>query len=64
MAGRRTPPKPKPYASDHRGRGTTLERAIDDGIRKKGSKHGDVLHVDLWVTVSNPHVGEYIVDLD
>lgn len=55
---------PKPFASDpDRGRGKTLEESLNDAIRKKGAAHGDVFEVTLYVTVSNPKVGEYIVEL-
>jgi len=55
--------RPEPFASDNLGRGTTLEKAINNAIAKKGGKHGDVYAVTLYVSVSNPHIGEYIVDL-
>ena len=56
--------KPPAFASDDLGRGTTLEKAINNAIAKKeGSEHGKVYQVTLYVSVSNPHVGEYIVDL-
>jgi hypothetical protein len=55
--------RPEPFASDEYGRGLTLEDAINDGIKKQTRGHGDVLHVELFVSVSNPHVGEYIVRL-
>jgi hypothetical protein len=56
--------KPAPFASDENtGRGTTLEKAINDAIKKRGAGHGEVFEVKLFVSVSNPHVGEYIVYL-
>jgi hypothetical protein len=55
--------RPEPFAPDDRGRGTTLEKAINNAIAKKGGKHGDVYEVRLYVSVSNPHIGEYIVEL-
>lgn len=55
--------KPAPFASDSLGRGTTLEKAINNAIAKREGKHGDVYEVKLYVSVSNPHIGEYIVDL-
>ena len=55
--------KPEPFAPDDRGRGTTLEKAINNAIAKKDGKHGDVFEVKLFVSVSNPHIGEYIVEL-
>lgn len=56
--------KPEPFVSDENtGRGTTLEKAINDAIRKKRAGHGEVFEVKLFVSVSNPHVGEYIVYL-
>jgi hypothetical protein len=55
--------KPQPFTADNLGRGTTLEKAINNAIAKKGGSHGDVYEVKLYVSVSNPHIGEYIVDL-
>ena len=56
--------KPEPFVSDpNSGRGTTLEKAINDAIHKKGAGHGEVFEVKVFVSVSNPHVGEYIVYL-
>jgi hypothetical protein len=56
--------KPEPFASDpDTGRGTTLEKAINTAIAKKGAGHGEVFEVKVFVSVSNPHVGEYIVYL-
>jgi hypothetical protein len=57
--------RPDPFVHDaERGRGPTLKDAINDAIEKKGGQHGQVFHIELFVTVSNPHVGEYIVELD
>ena len=55
--------KPEPFAPDEHGRGTTLEKAINNAIAKKGGTHGDVYEVTLFISVSNPHIGEYIVHL-
>ena len=56
--------RPEPFVHDpERGRGPTLEKALHDAIKKKRGEHGHVFHVQLFVTVSNPHVGEYIVEL-
>ena len=55
--------KPQPFASDDLGRGRTLDEAINDAIKKQSRSHGEVFEVRIFVTVSNPHVGEYIVDL-
>lgn len=55
--------RPQAFVSDDRGRGTTLEKAINNAIAKKRAGHGDVFAVQLFVSVSNPHIGEYIVEL-
>jgi hypothetical protein len=56
--------RPEPFAPDsEHGRGRTLDAAINDAIKKKGASHGEVFEVKFFITVSNPHVGEYIVDL-
>jgi hypothetical protein len=55
--------KPEPFVSDEHGRGTTLEKAINNAIQKRGAGHGEVFEVKVFVSVSNPHIGEYIVAL-
>jgi hypothetical protein len=55
--------RPDPFVSDDHGRGPTLDKALHDAIRKKEGTHGQVFHVDIFISVSNPHVGEYICRL-
>jgi hypothetical protein len=55
--------KPPAFTADDRGRGPTLDKAINDAVRKKHGQHGDVFEVKIYVSVSNPHVGEYIAEL-
>lgn len=55
---------PPAFVSDpERGRGRTLEESLNDAIKKKGAGHGDVFEVTIYVSVSNPKVGEYITEL-
>jgi hypothetical protein len=56
--------KPQPFQHDpDHGRGKDLEEAINNALEKRGATHGEVFEVKFYVSVSNPHVGEYIAFL-
>ncbi len=56
--------KPEPFQPDpDHGRGKTLEEAINNALHKRGATHGEVFEVKFYISVSNPHVGEYIAYL-
>jgi hypothetical protein len=65
MSQQEKPPAFGPSQNDppNRGRGPTLQKALDNAIERMGAHHGDVFEVTFFVSVSNPHVGEYIADL-